>query len=105
MPSPYDKILLKDGIAICAIYEPHPFSTKAINSALKQSGFNQIKSTGITDDKWCWVFYDWIANPIGISDKKPDGKTVEILLVEHGFASQNICDYLNEIPKVEINNG
>ena len=46
-----------------------------------------------------WVLYDWIGNPISvgydITDEFEPYK-VDKFTIKHGFASQEIADYLNE---------
>ena len=75
---PYEKVITtKDYYGECAIYEPHPFRNSAIKDAVEQSGYTYSSDTGINDDEWCWVFYDWCGNPVGLSDKKPEGETVK----------------------------
>ena len=75
---PYEKVITsKVMFATCAIYEPHPFRNGAIKAAVEQCGHNYDSDTGINDDEWCWVFYDWCGNPVGLSNEKPEGETVE----------------------------
>lgn len=82
---PYMKVCLKNGPAVCAIYEPHPFRTSALPGDL---------SMGISDDEWCWTYYDWCGNPIGISDDMPEGDVVPTFTAEN-VGSKELADYLN----------
>lgn len=44
-------------------------------------------------------FYDWIGNPISVGYYIPDEfepHKVDKFTIKHGFASQEIADYLNE---------
>ena len=68
----YAKVITEESGAICAIYEPHPFRSSVISEAVG-SNIN----TGIDNDEWVWVYYDWCCNPVGISIGKPDGKEVD----------------------------
>lgn len=96
---PYAKVVNLP-CAICAIYEPHPFRSCVISEAVGGS-----VDTCIADSEWCWVFYDWCCNPIGISDEKPDGKDVDVFTIENlgGFSwttiesAQKLVDYLNKV--------
>ena len=100
MPKPYEKYVLNSGLAVAAIYEPHPFRNIAVKSAVEKSWHNYgYNNTGVEDNAWCWVLYDWIGNPIGIGNEILDElepRKVEKFTVAHGFASQEIVDYLNE---------
>ena len=51
--------------------------------------------TGINDDEWCWVYYDWCGNPIGLSEDAPNGKVVD-MFTEENLGSQSLADYLNK---------
>jgi hypothetical protein len=51
--------------------------------------------TGINDDEWCWVYYDWCGNPIGLSEEMPDGEVVDKFTKEN-LGSQELADYLNK---------
>lgn len=96
---PYTKVITtKDYYGECAIYEPHPFRDSVIKDAVEQSGHIYNTNTGIDDDEWCWVFYDWCANPVGLSDEKPDGVVVDKFTAEHFYGHQHLADYLNEEP-------
>lgn len=101
----YSKIIPKNGYALAAIYEPHPFRNSAIKEAVEQSGRSTNDNTGISDTEWCWVYYDWCGNPIGISDEKPDGIEVDKFTTDNlNFSwttpecAQNMVDYLNKEP-------
>ena len=100
MPKPYEKYVLNKGLAVAAIYEPHPFRNIAIKSAVEKSGRDYgDNNTGIEDNVWCWVFYDSCGNPIGIGNEILDELEpckVDKFTMEHRFASQYIADYLNE---------
>ena len=37
MPKPYEKYVLNKGLAVAAIYEPHPFRNVAIKEAVEKS--------------------------------------------------------------------
>lgn len=92
---PYKKVITRSRYGVCAIYEPHPFRNCAIKEAIEQSGHVANGNTGIADDSWCWVFYDWCGNPVGLSDETPDGTVVEKFTAEN-IGSQSIADYLNK---------
>ena len=86
--------------SLCAIYEPHPFRSSAISEAV-----NSHVNTGVTDDEWIWVHYDYCGNPIGLSDEKPDGIEVDKFTVDNLDLSwttpecaQNIIDYFEGNP-------
>ena len=90
---------------LCAIYEPHPFRSVAISEAMGSS-----VNTGIADDEWTWVYYDWCGNPVGMSDDKPEGIEVDKFTTDNLNLSwttpecaQNLCDYLNMEPYREEN--
>lgn len=92
----YAKVVTKE--FICAIYEPHPFRSGAISEAVASS-----VNTGIADDEWIWVYYDWCGNPVGTSDKKPDGVEVDKFTTDNiDFSwttpecAQILVDYLNK---------
>lgn len=83
---------------LCAIYEPHPFRSKAISGAIGEK-----VDTGIEDDAWTWVYYDFCGNPIGVSEDKPEGTEVDKLTFDNTDwnwttpeCAQNIIDYLNK---------
>lgn len=75
---PYTKILvINDFYGCCAIYEPSPFRKD--------------------DNDWCWVYYDWCGNPVGISGDPPCGELVDKFTAEN-IGSQDLADYLNKEP-------
>ena len=89
---------IKDtALAVCAIYEPHPFRSSVISEAVG----NKV-DTGIKNDEWIWVYYDWCGNPIGFSNKEPNGIEVKKFTAENlGFNSNDengirLADYLNK---------
>lgn len=92
---PYEKVVTRNYYGVCAIYEPHPFRNNAIKSAVEQSGHIYNAHTGIDDDEWCWVFYDWCGNPVGLSDEKPEGETAEKFTKEN-LGDENLAEYLNK---------
>ena len=100
---PYEKVVTRSCYGVCAIYEPHPFRDSAIKLAIDQSGRVYKSNTGINDDEWCWVFYDWCGNPVGLSDEKPEGETVEKFTVENlgDKNSDSLVEYLNKEPFFE----
>ena len=50
MPKPYEKYVLNNGLAVAAIYEPHPFRNIAIKKAVEKSCRNYgDNNTGIED--------------------------------------------------------
>lgn len=94
---PYAKVINLD-YGLCAIYEPHPFRSCSISEAVGSK-----VDTGIKDDEWTCVIYDYVCNPIGLSDEKPKGMDVDMLKVEDldlswttSECAQNIVDYLNK---------
>lgn len=76
-PKKYAKIITT-GYPLCAIYEPHPFRSSFISEAT-----NQLVNTGVANDEWCWVYYDWCCNAIGIGYEKPDGIEVDKFTTEN----------------------
>lgn len=51
MPKPYEKYVLNKGLAVAAIYEPHPFRNIVIKEAVEKSGYNYgDNNTGISDN-------------------------------------------------------
>lgn len=95
---PYAKVLTIDGFyGACAIYEPHPFRHSSMAEPLKQAGYKVSKNLGVPDDEWCWVYYDWCGNPIGMSEYMPEGKVVD-KFTEENLGSQSLADYLNIEP-------
>ena len=67
----------------------------------------QIKLGNSVDDDWCWIYYDWCCNPIGMSKDVPEGKLVYKLKNED-FAwmsyenAERFCEYLNREPNIEM---
>lgn len=93
---PYLKVILRDSYAVCAIYEPHPFRASALKAAVAQCGKIGVGYTGIEDDAWCWVYYDWCGNPVGIGEDFPKGEIVEKFTAEKLWGNQGLADYLNK---------
>lgn len=74
---PYTKVLVNnDFYGACAIYEKHPFGDGS---------------------DWCWVYYDWCGNPVGLSKDMPKGEVVDKFTAEN-LGSQSLADYLNKEP-------
>ena len=92
---PYLKVITRNVYGVCAIYEPHPFRSSAIKEAVEQSGRKTNADTGIKDDEWCWVYYDWCGNPVGLGNEFPDGELVDKITAEN-IGSQSLADYLNK---------
>jgi hypothetical protein len=92
---PYLKVITRNSYGVCAIYEPHPFRNGAIKEAVEQSGHTMSGNTGIEDTAWCWVYYDWCGNPVGLSDEFPEGEVVDKFTKEN-LGDQNLADYLNK---------
>jgi len=93
---PYTKVITtKDYYGACAIYEPHPFRNSAIKQAMESSGHTMNGDTGIADDEWCWVYYDWCGNPVGLGEDFPEGEIVERFTAEN-IGNQSLADYLNK---------
>ena len=95
----YAKVVTK-GISLCAIYEPHPFRSGAISEAV-----GSHVNTGVVDDEWIWVHYDYCGNPIGLSTEQPEGVEVDKFTTDNLDLSwttpecaQNIVDYFNKEP-------
>ncbi|MGN0317772.1 MAG: hypothetical protein ACI4E1_07575 [Lachnospira sp.] len=92
---PYTKVITSNACyGVCAIYEPHPFRDSSIQSALNKEGIQSCQHTGINDNEWCWVYYDWIGNPIAIGNEMPDGEIVE-KFTEENIGDKKLADYLN----------
>ena len=92
----YAKVITNE-YSLCAIYEPHPFCSGAISDAVDSK-----VDTGVPDDEWVWVHYDWRCNPIGISEEKPDGIEVDKFTIDNlDFSwttpecAKKLVDYLN----------
>ena len=99
---PYEKVVTRSCYGVCAIYEPHPFRPSVIREAIRQSKGKDIKivyadNIDVKDDEWCWVFYDWCGNPVGLSDEKPEGEVVERFTKEN-LGDENLAEYLNKEP-------
>lgn len=94
---PYTKIITDNQFSVCAIYEPHPFAAGRIREAIEQSGKTMTGDTGIPDDAWCWVYYDWCGNPVGVSGNAPEGRIVDRFTAEN-IGDQKLADYLNKEP-------
>lgn len=92
---PYLKVVLRNSYAACAVYEPHPFRNSAIKESVEQSGKKMVGNTGIEDTAWCWVYYDWCGNPVGIGEDFPEGEVVEKFTAEKLWGNQSLADYLN----------
>lgn len=108
---PYLKVILEHRFAVCAIYEPHPFRNCVIEEAIKQQGYEMVGRSSVNDNEWCWVYYDWCGNPVGLSDGFPEGVIVDKFTAEN-IGSQSLADYLNtenepalEAWKRRMNNG
>ena len=96
----YTKVIPNESGCICAIYEPHPFRSCAIAESV-----GHPVDTGVSDDEWAWVYYDWCGNPIGLSIGKPEGIEVDKFTTENlDFSwttpecAQKLVDYLNMEP-------
>ena len=96
----YAKVIPSEPGCLCAIYEPHPFRSSAISEAVGSK-----VNTGIADDEWCWMYYDWCCNPIGTSVSKPEGIEVDKFTTDNlDFSwttpecAQKLVDYLNMEP-------
>lgn len=101
---PYEKVITtKDYYGECAVYEPHPFRNSIVKDAIEQSGLTYNSDTGINDDEWCWVFYDYCGNPISLSNEKPEGETVEKFTKENLYGNDSLAEYLNKEPFFENN--
>ena len=94
---PYAKVIPEEKGVLCAIYEPHPFRSSVISESLGRD-----VNTGIANDEWVWMYYDWCCNPIGTSYEKPDGIEVDEFTPENlDFSwttpewTKKLLDYLN----------
>jgi hypothetical protein len=95
-----------------AIYEPNPFRPEAILGAVKQSKKRPGKTICLgdgrnVDDDWCWVYYDWCGNPVGLGSEVPEGKLTYKLKPEDfewmGYDNAvRYCEYLNKEPNQEM---
>lgn len=91
---PYKKVVLTNSCAVCAIYEPHPFRDRSVREAIERSGYKTSDSTGVANDAWCWVYYDWCGNPIGLSEDEPNGTVVD-KFTDDNLGSDDLAEYLN----------
>ena len=111
---PYVKIVdLINAYACVAIYEPNPFRPEAIVGAVKQLGKKPGKiinlGGSLEDESWCWVYYDWCGNPVGLGRDVPEGRLTYKLKPEDfewmGYDNAvNYCEYLNREPNQEMKN-
>lgn len=86
---PYTKVVTSDKYySKAAIYEPHPFRDSVIKEAVRSEGYEPISNSGIDDNAWCWVYYDWAGNCCGIGYEQPEGEVVEMFTEEH-FSKAN----------------
>lgn len=99
---PYMKIIeMENKYACVAIYEPHPFRPEALREAIESSGKKSDNyDTGVDGNQWCWVYYDWCGNPVGLSESAPEGRLVYKLKPEdfEWMGHDNAvrwCEYLN----------
>lgn len=92
---PYTKVITKNFYGACAIYEPHPFRNSTIKEVVEQTGCKMKGHTGIADNEWCWVYYDWCGNAVGISSEMPDGEIVDKFTEENLLGDKSLADYLN----------
>ena len=92
---PYLKVVTRNVIGVCAIYEPHPFRDSVIKEALETSRHTMSGSTGIKDTEWCWVYYDWCGNPVGLGNDFPDGTIVDKFTKEN-LGDESLAEYLNQ---------
>ncbi len=108
---PYVKIVdLVNVYACVAIYEPNPFRPEAILGAFQKSDKKPGKVINLDDDlddQWCWVYYDWCGNPVGIGSEVPEGKLTYKLKPEDfewmGYDNAaRYCEYLNKEPNQEM---
>lgn len=109
---PYIKIVdLVNAFACVAIYEPNPFRPEAIIGAIKQSDKTPNKRIDLgdcnIDDQWCWVYYDWCGNPVGLGADIPEGRLTYQLKPEDfewmGYDNAvRYCGYLNKEPNQEM---
>lgn len=109
---PYVKIVdLVNTYGCVAIYEPNPFRPEAILGAVKQSGKKPGKKINLGDnninDQWCWVYYDWCGNPVGLSADAPEGRLTYKLKPEdfEWMGRENAiryCEYLNKEPNQKM---
>lgn len=109
---PYIKIVdLVNAYACVAIYEPNPFRPEAFVDAVRQSGKKPGKKIDLgdnsLDDQWCWVYYDWCGNPVGLGSDIPEGRLTYKLVPEDfewmGYDNAvRYCEYLNKEPNKDM---
>jgi hypothetical protein len=111
---PYIKVVdLVNQYACVAIYEPNPFRPEAICEAVKQvnkkSSKIEIINIGdpLDDESWCWVYYDWCGNPVGLGRDTPEGRLTYKLMPKDfewmGYDNAvRYCEYLNREPNKEM---
>ena len=109
---PYVKVVdLVNAYACVAIYEPNPFRPEALSGAVKQSGKKPGKTINLGNDdidsQWCWVYYDWCGNPVGLGSGVPEGRLTYKLKPEdfEWMGTDNAiryCEYLNKEPNKEM---
>ena len=109
---PYVKIVdLTNRYACVAIYEPNPFRPEALAGAIKQSNkqSDQMITLGntVSDENWCWVYYDWCGNPVGTSMEAPEGRLTYKLIPEDfewmgPENAERYCEYLNKEPNQKM---
>lgn len=106
---PYIKVIdLVTALACVAIYEPNPFRPSAIKEAIESNGKKSDSyDTGVDDNEWCWVYYDWCGNPIGLGKDVPEGRLTYKLKPEDfewmGYENAvRYCEYLNREPNQEM---
>ena len=109
---PYIKIVdLINAYACVAIYEPNPFRPEALCEAIKQSGKKNGGKISLgddnLDDQWCWVYYDWCGNPVGLGSDVPEGRLTYKLKPDDfewmGYENAvRYCEYLNKEPNIEM---
>ena len=108
---PYVKVIdLVNNYACVAIYEPNPFRPEAILGVVQKSGRKPSKVINLGDDldnQWCWVYYDWCGNPVGLGKDVPEGRLTYKLKPEDfewmGYENAvRYCEYLNTEPNKEM---
>ena len=97
--------------ACVAIYEPNPFRPEALSTAVKQYGKKPGKKINLgdnnLDNQWCWVYYDWCGNPVGLGMDVPEGRLTYQLKPEDfewmGYDNAvRYCEYFNREPNQEM---
>ena len=110
---PYVKVVdLVNDYGIVAIYEPNPFRPEAILGAFQKSCKKPGKvinlGNPIEDESWCWVYYDWCGNPIGLGRDVPEGRLTYKLKVgdfEGWYTEadeQRFVEYFNKEPNQKM---